>query len=502
MNKVYLLLRNNHKTGPHSLEEFTQMGLKPLDLIWIEGKSLTWSYPSEIGVLKPYVLQAGDTNNKEPAHEHTLPAAAVTSTRHHQAFMPPSVETTLQPAEPPVKKIYVSMPVTRVAQAPSPSPSTAPKTAVVDIEQKAEELRKRIQDNTASTKQVLAEPSMQVKVSRSVGDLEEDYTSWMFNQQSKKKSNSSWIGIAGAIGAVLILGAGFGISRYDFSKNEPIAQTLVESEALIIPVDQPGSGVAPVFNEQEASAGITAPPPVQNNSYTTNTEREPVIKKNVKILSNQAPQKNTASIEKVREAVKENETTADQTVTNSIPETRTETVEPASSKPGKKKTLGKAFSGFFGKFKRKAEVEPNTKTTNETSSGKTPAEKPEASTQDAGTERKARRRSDEINAGNNTPVSTPVEKVHLEEMVDITSNEPAEKWMLGIHGVKLTIHNRSTEMMRTAAVEVRYYNEQHEMLDKKLVNFANVPSSKSSTLPVPDHRLADHTDYRIITASN
>ncbi|MFT3946532.1 MAG: hypothetical protein QM763_06110 [Agriterribacter sp.] len=53
--KEYLLLRNNKQTGPYSLEELQQMGLKPFDLVWIEKKSCAWRYPSEIKDLAAYL---------------------------------------------------------------------------------------------------------------------------------------------------------------------------------------------------------------------------------------------------------------------------------------------------------------------------------------------------------------------------------------------------------------------------------------------------------------
>ena len=56
MQKVYLLLRNNQQTGPHSFEELLELHLKPYDLIWVEGKSLGWRYPTEIETLKPFFL--------------------------------------------------------------------------------------------------------------------------------------------------------------------------------------------------------------------------------------------------------------------------------------------------------------------------------------------------------------------------------------------------------------------------------------------------------------
>jgi hypothetical protein len=49
--KPYLLLRNNIQSGPYSVEELNMLGLKPFDLIWVEGKSFSWKYPTEIDEL-------------------------------------------------------------------------------------------------------------------------------------------------------------------------------------------------------------------------------------------------------------------------------------------------------------------------------------------------------------------------------------------------------------------------------------------------------------------
>ena len=51
---TYLLLRNNKEEGPLSLQHLIQLGLKPYDLVWVQGKSAAWRYPSEIPELKPY----------------------------------------------------------------------------------------------------------------------------------------------------------------------------------------------------------------------------------------------------------------------------------------------------------------------------------------------------------------------------------------------------------------------------------------------------------------
>src|SRR6476661_6296156 len=53
--KCYLLLRNNVETGPFTITELAEQQLKTTDLVWIEGQSTLWKYPTELDALKPLV---------------------------------------------------------------------------------------------------------------------------------------------------------------------------------------------------------------------------------------------------------------------------------------------------------------------------------------------------------------------------------------------------------------------------------------------------------------
>jgi hypothetical protein len=53
MNK-YLLLRDNKQTGPYTAQELSEKGIKPYDLVWLEGRSAAWRYPGEIEELKSF----------------------------------------------------------------------------------------------------------------------------------------------------------------------------------------------------------------------------------------------------------------------------------------------------------------------------------------------------------------------------------------------------------------------------------------------------------------
>jgi hypothetical protein len=57
--KSYLLLRNNVETGPYTREEIIAQHLVSTDLVWVEGESATWKYPSETDELQPHQTESG-----------------------------------------------------------------------------------------------------------------------------------------------------------------------------------------------------------------------------------------------------------------------------------------------------------------------------------------------------------------------------------------------------------------------------------------------------------
>lgn len=69
--KEYLLLRNNVQSGPYSFAEIEAMGLKAFDLVWVENKSFSWRYPSEINELAALAPPV------EPTLDRALERAAI-----------------------------------------------------------------------------------------------------------------------------------------------------------------------------------------------------------------------------------------------------------------------------------------------------------------------------------------------------------------------------------------------------------------------------------------
>ena len=177
MHKVYLLLRNNKQLGPYSLDEILQQSLQPFDLVWVEGKSAGWRYPTEIDTLKPYV-----------AAEPEAMAEALTEPVRHSAAINAPVAVITEPAL--KKQVYVRLPSSPDNLAPVGEKKEEEESMAEKLEKKAAALYQRAQAYASGEKKPPAEvPETEIKYSRSLEDIKEEYSSWLYTQRTGKKKN-------------------------------------------------------------------------------------------------------------------------------------------------------------------------------------------------------------------------------------------------------------------------------------------------------------------------
>lgn len=103
MNK-YLLLRDNKQSGPYSVAEIIEKGIKPYDLVWLEGKSAAWRYPSEIEELKAYA----PATEEQPFDRFYKKPDQVAETQHSRFEPKPVAEPVINIQ--PSKKVYINFP--------------------------------------------------------------------------------------------------------------------------------------------------------------------------------------------------------------------------------------------------------------------------------------------------------------------------------------------------------------------------------------------------------
>lgn len=195
MPTTYLLLRNNKQTGPLSLQELLQQGLQPQDLIWMEGQSAGWSYPTEINSLKSYVTEQKSAAQPVPAPGKPTEQRANTETVTRSSS---------------ASHIYVALP------AGMPPRQEVPATP--SLEAQAEALYQRVQ---AFAQGQGVEDDTETRYARSLEDMKQEYGSWLVQQQKKKKNGSYKKKLLIAASVLVVTTTGFSISKWINSKTTP-----------------------------------------------------------------------------------------------------------------------------------------------------------------------------------------------------------------------------------------------------------------------------------------
>jgi hypothetical protein len=185
MQKIYRILRDNKEKGPFSLEELLELNLKSFDLIWIEGRSAGWRYPSEIESLKPY-LEGNNTIKQESIADNKT------------AISHPASDS----IRPPVNLITEQ--ATVLAKAPAPVSGNETELTPEQLEKKAAEIYQRIQAYNENKEQEKNES--QTKYARSLEDLKQEYADWLHKKKEKKgiKINRKAVGSFSVIAALFL----------------------------------------------------------------------------------------------------------------------------------------------------------------------------------------------------------------------------------------------------------------------------------------------------------
>jgi len=227
----YLLLRDNKESGPYLLDDLVRLGLKPYDLVWIEGKSAAWRYPSEVNELKPYAPvveeQPFDRFYKK-ATEENQGYTATSQDHSHSPYAPPVAQKE-ELKFVPKKSIFVTLPGQKSKTTDNGEPVRLPKPSPVP------------------TITITESPEVaEIKYSQPLDEIKEMYVKTL--QQRKNKSVRKGLLIANLKRAAVIiflvfigLAAGF-LIRSKRSRTDDISSQTIQSA-------KPGSLSNPVAND-------------------------------------------------------------------------------------------------------------------------------------------------------------------------------------------------------------------------------------------------------------
>jgi hypothetical protein len=223
MNKCYLLLRNNKETGPLSITELLQLSLTPNDLVWVQGKSAGWRYPSEIDELKTAVSKESFAIN------------AVVSQKAQPSAADPKKEEGIAP-----KTIFVSLPPVK----------KQPATKTFSSEEKAEAQRQKAL-MFSENKDAIPE----MAYSRSLDDIKEEYSEWIQEQKKGRKPTSINKPLAFTALLAAIIAIFFFILQWH-PKTEKPAQSFIPATRKVAPATTQTNNTTP-YKEVESKPKTT-----------------------------------------------------------------------------------------------------------------------------------------------------------------------------------------------------------------------------------------------------
>lgn len=451
---TYLLLRNNKESGPHTLQALLTMGLRPYDLVWVEGRSAAWRYPSEVEELKPYaqaveeqpfdrfykkeVSQTGDSTGKSLADIPVQKPLVKADTDQNEKYMPAPTSKVAAPAA--RKSVFVTMPG-KAAATSRPAPAPKPFTPAPVVQERE------------------AEPvEAEIKYSQSLDDIKDMYVQTLQDRKKKLVRRSQWRG---------------------YLRTAAVITSLIAVGVLVGFMVRPRTAQSPILSENRNPARKAA---LAEPGLSSSVKQE-VVADDVQLQNEPMP-----APEKFKDAPLVNVSaesrllTRDQTVASLSLQHKTTEYKKTNTPSGVQPTVPEAATY------------PVSKT----------AEYQSAS-QDPHTGQRGKAVRTGSAAVTDQPVANPGTSTRnasttdaLASQVTVRSNDYKRVAFGGIRDLRLTVTNNSNFELDQVLVELQYIKPSEEPLRTEQIQFGAIAANESSTIRIPDTNRGIKVTYRII----
>ena len=511
----YRLLRNNKESGPYTLNDLVTLGLKPYDLVWVDGRSAAWRYPSEVAELKEYAPvveeQPYDRFYKKPLEAETSVKESVASVGSEKTYQPTHINENFAKPEP-IKNI-VEKPIANsevkntISEVPKPYQSPEPKTKVFvsmpetnafepplntyqdgqheqqpyeqhQYEQylpkpKSEQVKQKpVEERSYSpiSVQESEERRLETKYTQSLDDIKEMYINTLVQRKTKNRRKEIFKRLRPVLIPALLLAAGFAVGYLIKTRKNPLPAS--QGLSTVIPQQTvPGQKKDEISPDNKDNKIMQ---PEENQALPS--EQQNSVQQSDK-TNNNKNKKSQNEQEQVTPQQKQNNNAGSQLPTAVL----TEKKEKETFTPGDE---------VANSQKKNVEVDPNT-----------------------GERKKVVRDYDsEINPSQNNSRNNPaspstksktepnfLETDHkdLRDLVSVQSNNYVRGAFGGIRGLELTVSNNSDYLIDEVSVELQIMKPSEQPLRTDIITFKNIGSNKSITVKVPDSQRGIRVDYRI-----
>ena len=507
----YRLLRNNKETGPYTLEALVQLGLKPYDLVWEEGRSAAWRYPSEIQALKFYApaveeqpfdrfyKKPSETKKEEEKKETekqqiNTPQVKLVNIKEIEAEKTDETKEakTVVEITTPKKQVFVSLPANLVKKTEQQQQPAAKNIAEPVIAYKEE--------NSNNNSYKINEP-----ISPSYNELVNDYNSYQPQEKKIPLKEQSTITHKEAYPLE---------TKYTQSLDDIkdiYAQTLLDRKKKTAQKKMIGK----VLKRGLPFAAVLVVVFFLGSFLMNDKDSD----KNVAVQqqSNVAVKKDDAAIDKL--VLKQDQKTEPSTQSAEDPAATSQSQvtipEPSESKQINDGVVVSKLSSIQKYVDQQKETKPADKQTkkgdpvsflNENNNAET-AEAPKNIEADPKTGERNRivRSASETNTNDNSTTASKTNATKSSavwKQVSVKSNDYKKGTFGGIHGLQLTVNNSSNYLLDKVVVELQYLKQNEEALKTENIHFNMVPPNGSLTLGIPPNMRGVKVAYRVINVES
>jgi len=463
--KTYLLLRNNKEAGPYTAEELISKGLKAYDLVWIEGRSTAWRYPSEIDELKAYA-PAVEEQPFDRFYKKTSPAQKTETViteqpvikkekpRYRIAAAWKKIEASPEPVVASVEPAFTSKTAT-----PVNAPSW--KEAYSEWKNETPAIINTASPSVTSKKETV---ELETKYSRSLDEIKERYIENVLQPKQKKSAGFSVNAKQFGEAALIVLVLAFGL--WMVFKPESKA----ENNSLVAKSKEVKQEPKPAEEQQASDEDLN---PEQSSEITTIQEEKPLNKAAVKPAEKSTPVYVTVD----KKATKATNVLKQQPL-QSLP------VRYASEKTNGQKFQKPGMSthtvaGVRNSVKRDAGIVQTSPANTTTPPQPTITE-------------------DQKQAVANTATPAILKNTSTKKSVDeLVRVEQMSKYAGVVQDVKLNVQNMTGGTLDLVVVDLKYYDKKGFYKKGETLYIKNLPANRDVIIKAPDDLAASNVTYKV-----
>lgn len=475
---LYRLLRNNKESGPFTALQLKDMGLKPFDLLWAEGRGAAWQYASEIPELKSFA----PTVEEQPFDRFFKRKEALQT-----AQQPAGVKKTkprfrisngqLIMIEAGNLEVANNGTITETAPVRMPKEPVAVKeeTTAPDWQKTHSEWQPKLQAKAAKTE---APAEIETKYSESLDDLKKRYAEKVLNEKTAKPSSSISAAsvkqnIMAAV-ALLVLAAG---GYFGYSLKQKDAATATEGKPAVERADViSDNNVSPAQND----AG-TASQASQNKA--SNSIPASVVKK-----TDDTKKSVSINAEKATETVVDKKKFNAVLPPNVLVKKEVKTTTVATNLPTAK-PVDKSATASIKKV-------DGVKTNSSAATGK-PLPQPQFPTASAA------KNTSSNTATTTTTVPKPLVKPSASKNIsDYLSVKKLGGSTASVQNVRLLVNNVTDFPIDLAVIDIQYFDSKGKYQKGETMYVKNIDGGNNVELRVPDSDKSSSIKYKISLVSS